>query len=69
MSPTARKAVASVATLVFLAGWIWGVLEVARFLPDAWWAKTLFFGAAGLGWGVPLFPLFRWAERGGRPSS
>lgn len=54
-------------TLAFLAAWIWGAIAIAGFLPDTWWAKALFFGVAGLGWGLPLFPLFRWAERGGRP--
>ncbi len=67
MSARARKAIASVVTVLFLAGWIWGALEIAPFLPDAKWAKMLFFAVVGTTWGVPLFPLFRWAERGGGP--
>jgi hypothetical protein len=69
LGPRSRKALASIATLLFLGAWIWGAVELARFLPDVWWAKGLFFAVAGLGWGVPLFPLFRWAERGGGPRS
>jgi len=32
-------------------------------LPDAWWIDLIFFAVAGIGWGVPLIPLLRWAER------
>jgi hypothetical protein len=65
LGPRSRKAVASVATLAFLAFWIWGAIAVSRLVPDVWWAKGLFFAAAGLGWGLPLLPLFSWAGRGG----
>ena len=65
LGPRSRKAFASLATLAFLALWIWGAIFVSSFVPDVWWAKGLFFAAAGLGWGLPLLPLFSWAGRSG----
>jgi hypothetical protein len=64
VNPRLRKAVAGVAVLLFLALWILGALKIAGYLPQTWWAKGLFFLVAGVGWGVPLFPLIAWAERG-----
>lgn len=65
VGPRTRKAIASIATLMFLAAWIWGAIALSAFIPDAWWTKGLYFAVAGVGWGAPLVPLFRWAERGG----
>ena len=66
MPPRARRAVAAAGMLVFLAAWVWGVVTLGARLPDNWLIRLLFFGVAGLGWGVPLIPLLRWAERGPR---
>jgi hypothetical protein len=62
VGPRTRKAVASVATLVFLLVWLLVALRLAAYVPDHW--KALFFAVTGIGWGVPLFPLFTWAEHG-----
>ena len=32
-------------------------------LPNIWWLDLIFFTVAGVGWGLPLIPLLRWAER------
>ena len=62
MGPRTRKAVASAATLVFLLVWLVVALGLSAYVPDHW--KALFFAVAGTAWGVPLFPLFTWAEHG-----
>ena len=69
MGPRTRKAVASVAIMAFLGFYVWAAVTLSRFIPDRWWAQGLYFAVAGLGWGVPMFPVFRWAERGGGPRS
>jgi hypothetical protein len=28
------------------------------------WLDLLFYAVFGIGWGVPLYPLFKWAEGG-----
>jgi Protein of unknown function (DUF2842) len=52
----------SVITLVFLAVWLVVALGLSAYVADSW--KAVFFAVAGIGWGVPLFPLFTWAEHG-----
>lgn len=59
-----RTFVAMLGVLVFLAGWIWAGVEIGTRLPDNVWIQLIFYAVAGLGWGVPLYPLFKWAERG-----
>lgn len=63
MSPRLRRFIATVGVLAFLAFWIWGSVTIADILPDIGWVKMIFFIVAGMGWGVPLIPLLRWAER------
>ncbi len=63
MGPRTRKAVASMGVLVFLAFYVWAVVSLAAFIPEAWWAQVLYFAVAGLAWGVPILPLISWAGR------
>ncbi|WP_303719217.1 DUF2842 domain-containing protein [Brevundimonas naejangsanensis] len=63
MAPRARRFVATVAVVFFLIFWIWGAVTVHDLLPKAWWIDLIFFPVAGVGWGVPLIPLLRWADR------
>ena len=63
MAPRARRFVATVAVVSFLIFWIWGAVTLHALLPKAWWIDLMFFAVAGIGWGVPLIPLLRWAER------
>ncbi len=69
MGPRSRKAIATFGTLAYLAGFIVLALGLWALVPgrSAW--KLLAFAIIGIGWGVPLFPLFAWAERGhfGKP--
>ena len=66
MHVRARRAVATVGTLVFLAFYVWLVITIGDRLPEHPLIDVLFYGIAGTAWGVPLFPLFKWAE-GGKP--
>lgn len=65
MNPRLRRAIAAIGVLVFLTVYIWGVISLAPFIPEAWWAQLLYFGIAGTAWGVPILPLLTWAEKGG----
>lgn len=64
MPPRARRAVAALAIVVFLAVYVWAAIFVADRLPDAAWIDALYFLIVGTAWGVPLLPLLKWAEGG-----
>jgi hypothetical protein len=63
MPPRARRFVAAVGVLAFLAVWIWGLIALRGLLPASPWIDFLFFGVGGTAWGLPLIPLLKWAER------
>ncbi len=64
MGARTRRFIATISVVAFLVFWCWGAVMVNEMLPDAWWADLIFFPIAGIGWGIPLIPLIRWAERG-----
>ena len=66
MGPRTRRFVAMIAVLVFVAAWIWGAIALRGLLPPGQLIDLLVYAVAGVGWGVPLYPLFIWAE-GGKP--
>jgi hypothetical protein len=55
-----RKLIGSAGVVAFLGFYVWAVSLLADRLPHAIWARTVFFAAAGVLWGVPLIPLIRW---------
>ena len=61
-----RRFVAMVGALAFLVFYVWAVIAVGDVLPENMWVDLLFYGVAGIAWGVPLIPLLTWAE-GGKP--
>ncbi|MEG2313736.1 DUF2842 domain-containing protein [Brevundimonas sp.] len=63
MSPRLRKLVATVLVLAFLTFWVWGAVTLSEFLPDIFWVDAIYYIIAGIGWGIPLIPLLRWAEK------
>lgn len=65
MPPRARRFVAFLAVIAFLAFWVWGSISISELLPDHALVKMVFFIVAGMGWGLPLIPLLRWAEKPG----
>ena len=66
MPPRLRRFVAAVGVLAFLAFYVWAAIAIADRLPDSPWLDLLFYAVAGTAWGLPLIPLLRWAEQGGR---
>lgn len=63
MGARTRRFVATIGVLLFLSFWVWGAVAINDRLPDIWWLDLIFFAVAGIGWGIPLIPLLRWAER------
>jgi len=61
-----RRFVAMLGALGFLVFYVWAVIAIGDVLPDNMWIDLLFYGVAGIAWGVPLIPLLTWAE-GGKP--
>ncbi|HEV7228196.1 DUF2842 domain-containing protein [Brevundimonas sp.] len=62
MPPRARRAVASLGMVVFLGVYVWAAIAVADLLPESALIDALYFVIAGTAWGLPLFPLIKWAE-------
>ena len=63
MGSRARRFIATIGVLLFLTFWVWGAVTINDRLPDIWWLDLIFFAVAGIGWGIPLIPMLRWAER------
>lgn len=64
MGARTRRAVAAVGVLVFLTVYVVAAVTIADHLPKIGWVRLVYFAVVGLAWGVPLLPLFSWAERG-----
>jgi preprotein translocase subunit SecD len=64
MSARLRKFIGLFAVLAFLAGYIVMVIAIADRLPQNWFVQLAVFGGAGIVWGLPLKPLFRWMNSG-----
>ena len=64
MGPRSRRLIATVATVAFLMFYVWAVIAIGDRLPKSPLIDMTFFAIAGIAWGVPLFPLFKWAEGG-----
>ena len=69
MGSRARRFIATIGVLLFLSFWVWGAVSINDVLPNIWWLDLIFFAVAGIGWGVPLIPLLRWAEREPTPKA
>jgi hypothetical protein len=56
-----RKPVAILLMLAFMALWVWGAATIGSRLTDApSWLQLVFYVVAGIGWVLPLRPLFLW---------
>lgn len=64
MGARTRRFVAMIAVLAFLIVYIWAAVAIGERLPDNFLVELLYYAVVGTAWGVPLYPLFRWAERG-----
>lgn len=59
LSPGARKAIGSLAILVWLTAWIAGAATLGAHVRGTGW-QAVFYAVAGIAWVAPLRPLFRW---------
>jgi hypothetical protein len=64
MNTRLKRFLAMIAVLAFVTAWVWGAVSLAAYLPDSWWIQLIFYAVAGIGWGVPLVPFLRWADKG-----
>jgi len=64
MSARLRKLIGMVGILIFLGAYVVGVATLGDHIPKLWWVEVLYYGLAGVVWGVPLFPLIRWMNAG-----
>ena len=64
MTAHQRKAVGGVATLLFLAAYIWAATVIGDLVPKAWWAQLGYYLVVGIAWGLPVVPLMYWMNRG-----
>ena len=64
MGARTRRFVAMIGVVFFLILWVWGAIALRALMPPSQLIDLLVFAVAGIGWGVPLYPLFRWAEGG-----
>ena len=65
MPQSQRRIVASLILLIFLGFWIWGAATIGTMLATApKWMSLIFFVVAGIGWAVPLKPVFAWMNSG-----
>jgi hypothetical protein len=64
MTARARKFIGLFGILAFLTAYAVAVSSLADHIPKTLLAQTLFYLVAGLGWGVPIFPLISWMNRG-----
>ena len=66
MGARSRRFVATVGVVLFLIFYVWAVVSIGAILPKSPWIDLVFYGVAGIAWGVPIIPLLRWAERGSK---
>jgi len=59
-----RKLIGSIAILVFLCVYVWFVASMSIFVPDNRAAEVLYYAVTGICWGLPIFPLISWMNRG-----
>ncbi|THD80931.1 MAG: DUF2842 domain-containing protein [Phenylobacterium sp.] len=64
MSARVRKLIGMVGILVFLTAYVVAVATLGDRLPKLWFVQVLYYSVAGIVWGLPLFPLISWMNRG-----
>jgi hypothetical protein len=56
-----RKPVVILLMLAFMAVWVWGAATIGSLITEAsGWLQLVFYIIAGVGWVIPLRPLFLW---------
>jgi hypothetical protein len=64
MTARARKFIGVFAVLAFLAAYVVAATLIADHVPKQWAAQLAFYLVVGVAWGVPIFPLISWMNRG-----
>ena len=65
MKRSQRRIIASLALLIFLVVWVWGAATLGTYLTTGpKWLSLLYFIVAGIGWVLPLRPVFKWMNSG-----
>ncbi|MGB1069350.1 MAG: DUF2842 domain-containing protein [Henriciella sp.] len=64
MTHAKRRIIASLIVTGFLVFWIWAAASLGSYLVT-WpkWIQPVFFITAGLGWALPLRPVFLWMNK------
>jgi Protein of unknown function (DUF2842) len=61
MRATHRRAVGMIVTLLVLMVYVFFAASVGGLFADKHWtAQIAFFAVAGMGWVIPLYPVFKW---------
>jgi hypothetical protein len=63
MKASTRRALGALGIIVFAVVYIAIAATVADYVPQNAWAQLIYFLLVGTLWGVPLFPLLRWAGK------
>jgi hypothetical protein len=64
MTARTRKAIGSLAILVFLVGYMAAMSSIGDHVPKAWYFQLAYYVIAGTAWGTPIIPLIAWMNRG-----
>jgi hypothetical protein len=64
MSARVRKLIGMFGILGFLLAYVVAVATLGDRVPRRWLPEVIYYGLAGVLWGVPLFPLIGWMNRG-----
>ena len=59
-----RKFIGGAGILLFLGLYAVGAVMLYERLPDLKLVRLAYMALVGIGWGVPLFPLIGWMNRG-----
>jgi hypothetical protein len=64
MNARTRKAIGTLAILVFVIAYMAVVSTLGDHVPKAWWCQLAYYLVAGTAWGLPIIPLISWMHRG-----
>lgn len=65
MKRSQRRVVASIAVIVFLIFWAIAAATLGGYLANSpKWLTAIYFIVAGIGWALPLKPVFGWMNSG-----
>jgi hypothetical protein len=66
MNPRLRKLIGIIAILVFMVLYAMAAVSLHGLLPRNFLLEMVYFAVVGTAWGLPLFPLLSWMNRGSK---